>query len=303
MSEGDEVVTRSARGHRVLGRMTIGLLSPYDPQSPPPSLSVTPWQSELLSSIPGVAHGLTRRVEGLGLAHGNVGFSPPRDRDDGWAMRRRWCAALDLVPEYLVTLGQIHGYDVRIATTAGAGYGARAGSTQIGLGDTLVTNQIDPVLMTLHADCQPVLVVDPGAGRRGPVVGVAHAGWRGIVADIVGATLAVMISAFGTRADDIHVVVGPAIGRCYYDVGEDVVESWRQTAGADAGEALATDGQRHWFSLATANALLLNRAGVRAANAEVSEICTKCNGDHWFSHRGQGAQTGRFGAMISIEGG
>ena len=79
---------------------------------------VQPWQSELLSSISGVAHGLTRRVEGLGQADGNIGFSPPRDREDAWAMRRHWCAALDLVPEHLVTLGQIHGRDVRIATQA-----------------------------------------------------------------------------------------------------------------------------------------------------------------------------------------
>ena len=200
-----------------------------------------PWQSELLSSIPGVAHGLTRRVEGLGRAHGNIGFSAPRDREDAWAMRQRWCAALDLEPEHLVTLGQIHGRDVHVATKAHAGHGARPGSTQIGLGDALVTNQIGPVLMTLHADCQPILFVDPGAGRRGPAVGVAHAGWRGTVADIVGATLAVMAAAFGTRAGDVHVVLGPAIGRCCYDVGDDVVDAWREIAGADAGEALESD--------------------------------------------------------------
>ena len=64
-----------------------------------------------------------------------------------------------------------------------------------------------------------------------------------------------------------------------------------------------SDGQRYWFSLTVANALLLNRAGVRAANMDASGICTKCEGAHWFSHRGQGAQTGRFGAMISILGG
>ena len=209
-----------------------GLIAAPLPSSP---LLVKPWQSELLSSIPGVAHGVTRRVEGLGRADGNIGFSPPRDRDDAWAMRRHWCAALDLVPEHLVTLGQIHGRDIRIATKAHAGYGARPGSTQIGFGDALVTNQIGPVLMTLHADCQPVLVVDPGAGRRGPAVGVAHAGWRGTVADIVGAMLAVMTNAFGTRANDVHVVLGPAIGRCCYDVGEDVVEAWSLTDGADAG--------------------------------------------------------------------
>jgi polyphenol oxidase len=295
------VITRSARSDGVIRSPRAGSLSPYDPITPSPTLS--PWQSELLSSIPGVAHGLTRRVEGLGRAHGNIGFSAPRDRDDAWAMRRRWCAAMGLEPEHLVALGQIHGRDVHIATGAQAGHGARPGSTQIGLGDALVTNQIGPVLMTLHADCQPVLIVDPGAGRRGPAVGVAHAGWRGTAANIVGATLAVMIAAFGTRADDIHVVLGPAIGRCCYDVGEDVVEAWRQTAGADADEALTTDGQRHQFSLTAANALLLSRAGVRAANMDASGICTKCDGDRWFSHRGQGAQTGRFGAMISILGG
>jgi YfiH family protein len=294
-------------GTGVTGSQRLGVAGRTDPLPPEcvdtRTLQILPWQSELLSSVPGVVHGLTRRVEGLGRAHGNIGFSAPRDRDDAWAMRQRWCTTLDLVPEQLVTLGQIHGRDVRIATKADAGQGARPGSTQIGLGDALVTNQIGPVLMTLHADCQPVLIIDPGTGRRGPAIGVAHAGWRGTVADIAGATLAVMTAAFGTRVDDVHVVLGPAIGHCCYDVGEDVVDAWHQTAGADAEEPLATDGQRYWFSLTAANTLLLNRAGVRAANMEVSAICTKCEGDHWFSHRGQGAQTGRFGAMISIHGG
>jgi YfiH family protein len=261
---------------------------------------VVPWRSELLSSIPGVSHGLTRRVEGLGRAHGNIGFSAPRDREDAWAMRQHWCAALGVVPEHLVTLGQIHGRDVHIVRNAHAGHGARPGSAQIGLGDALVTNQAGPVLMTLHADCQPVLIVDPGAGRRGPAIGVVHAGWRGTVANVVGATLAVMTAAFGTRAENVRVVLGPAIGGCCYDVGEDVANAWREIAGADAGDALEVDGNCHRFSLTAANALLLDRSGVRTANVEKSAICTKCDGDHWFSHRGQGAQTGRFGAMISI---
>jgi YfiH family protein len=295
------VITRSAQGDGVIGGTRANSLSPND--SITPSRSLSTWQSAMLSSIPGVVHGLTRRVEGLGRAHGNIGFSAPRDRDDAWSMRQQWCAALDLEPERLVTLGQIHGRDVRIATKAHAGHGAKPGSTQIGLGDALVTNQVGPVLMTLHADCQPVLVVDPGSGHRGPAVGVAHAGWRGTVANIVGATLAVMTATFGTRVADVHVVLGPAVGRCCYDVGEDVVDAWRRTAGADADEALAPDGQGHRFSLTAANALLLNRIGVRTSNLEVSDICTKCEGNHWFSHRGQGAQTGRFGAMIAIHGG
>ena len=309
MNESDRVIPRFGSVHAT-GNGMIGHSFSYSPApiTQHPSPSVLPWQSELLSSIPGVAHGLTRRIEGLGRADGNIGFSAPRDRDDAWTMRQHWCAALGFVPEHLVTLGQIHGRDVHIATKAHAGHGARPGSTQIGLGDALVTNEIGPVLMTLHADCQPVLIVDPGAGHRGAAVGVAHAGWRGTVADIVGATLSVMAAAFGTRVDDVHVVLGPAIGDCCYDVGEDVVDAWRRVAGADADEALVADDRspvtrgplRHRFSLTAANTLLLSRAGVRAANVEMSGVCTKCDGDHWFSHRGQGAQTGRFGAMISI---
>jgi polyphenol oxidase len=294
------VIVRYAHGDRVIGGTKDNSLS--SDHSISPSSSVIPWQSELLSSISGVAHGLTRRVEGLGRAQGNIGFSAPRDREDAWAMRQRWCAALGFVPDHLVTLGQIHGRDVHAATKAHAGHGARPGSAQIGLGDALVTNQVGPVLMTLHADCQAVLIVDPGAGHRGPAVGVVHAGWRGTAADIVGSTLGVMAAAFGTQADDVHVVLGPAIGRCCYDVGDDVASAWRKVAGADANVALESDGDRYRFSLTAANALLLDQAGVRAANVERSAICTKCNGNDWFSHRGQGAQTGRFGAMISILG-
>jgi polyphenol oxidase len=261
----------------------------------------TPWQSELLSTVPGVVHGVTRRVEGFGRAHGNVGFSAPRDREDAWAMRERWCSALGLAPEQLVTLGQVHGREVHKGTADNAGRGAMPGSIPIGLGDALITNEAGLVLMTLHADCQPILFVDPGSKHRGPAVGVAHAGWRGTVADIAGATLAHMSSAFGTRPAEVHVCLGPAIGRCCCVVGEDVLSAWREQAGSDANAAIERYGDRYRFSLNAANSLLLDRAGVRAANVEVSAICTRCDGDHWFSHRGQGPDTGRFGALVSIK--
>lgn len=262
----------------------------------------TPWQSEMLSAIPAVAHGITRRVEGVGRAHGNVGFSAPRDREDAWAMRQRWCSTLGLAPERLVTLGQVHGRDVHVASAVHAGRGAQPGSIPLGLGDALVTNQIGLVLMTLHADCQPILFVDPGAGRRGPAVGVAHAGWRGTVADVAGATLALMSTAFGTRTEDVHVCLGPAIGQCCYVVGDDVMSAWREQAGIDAHVAIEPSGDRYRFSLNAANSLLLERAGVRPANVDVSAICTRCHSGHWFSHRGQGPHTGRFGAMVAILG-
>lgn len=262
-----------------------------------------PWRSELLSDLSGVAHVLTGRVAGMGLANGNVAFSAPRDKADAWAMRQRWCAVAGLDAERLVTLGQIHGADVHQVSAAHRGRGARPGSEHLGLGDALVTAEAGPVLMTLHADCQPVLFVDPARRGRHPVVAVAHAGWRGTVANVVGQTVALMASAFGTRVADVHVCLGPAIGPCCYEVGDEVAGAWDALAGADAPVALTPGNGRHLFSLRDANALLLARAGVRPDHLEVSPICTRCEGERWFSHRGQGATTGRFGAMIAIRDG
>jgi YfiH family protein len=261
-----------------------------------------PWRSGLLATIPGIGHALTRRVVGMGAADGNVGFSAPRDRADAWLMRQQWCALAGFRANRLVTLGQIHGSAVHRVFAGDAGRGAAPGSPQIGLGDALATDIAGPVLMTLHADCQPIFLVDPGRQGHGPAVAVVHAGWRGTVADVVGATLAAMQAAYGTHPGDVHAALGPAIQSCCYGVGEEVAAAWRNRAGGDASAALKNERDRIGFSIAAANAILLDRAGVPAANVEISLICTRCDGEHWFSHRGQGADTGRFGAMIAIAG-
>ncbi len=264
--------------------------------------SLHTWRSGSLSSLPGIAHTVTRRVAGMGKADGNVGFGAPRDREDAWAMRRQWCAGAGLSPDRLVTLGQVHGAEVRIVRRGDAGRGAAPGSPQVGLGDAMISNVSGPVLMTLHADCQPILLVDPQRRGHAPAVAVVHAGWRGTVADVVGATLAAMAAAFGTRPEDVHASLGPAIGSCCYDVGGDVSAAWRERAGEDADVAIHGNGDNLRFSLLAANELLLRRAGISEANIELSRICTRCDGAGWFSHRGQGPDTGRFGAMITIEG-
>jgi YfiH family protein len=155
--------------------------------------------------------------------------------------------------------------------------------------------------MTLHADCQALLFVDPGSRTRGPAVGVAHAGWRGTVADVAGRTVAAMSEAFGTQPQDLLVSVGPAIGGCCYTVGSEVVEAWQALAGEDWRIAVIQEEVTR-FSLRDANTWLLVRAGVLPEHIEANSVCTQCdeNGERWFSHRGQGAATGRFGALITI---
>jgi YfiH family protein len=265
-----------------------------------PTTELRPLQSALLATLPGIAHAVTYRVPGLGRAEGNIGYSAPRDRADAWAMRQAWSAAAGLQATRLVTLGQVHGAEVQRVLARHAGWGARPGSRQVGLGDALVTNEAGPVLLTLHADCQPILFVDPARNGRGAAIAVAHAGWRGTVANIVGEVVDVMRAAFGTRADDLHVFLGPAIGGCCYAVGEEVASAWRARACADAGAALVATEQGASLSLAAANRLLLERAGVSPEHIDGNAICTRCQAERWFSHRAQGPETGRFGAMIAL---
>ncbi|MGI9253315.1 MAG: peptidoglycan editing factor PgeF [Thermomicrobiales bacterium] len=257
-------------------------------------------RSDLLSAIPGVVHGFTGRVEGLGIADGNVGYSPPRDQPDAWRNRQAWASAIGVDPERIITPGQVHGDIVLRARERDAGIGARPGSGKLGLGDALMTSDSGPVLFSLHADCLPLLLVDPGVGTRTRAVAAVHAGWRGTVVDVVGATVRAMHEAFGSRPESMLAFIGPAIGPCCYEVGDDVTSAWRDRAGDEASHAIAPGPDRPHFDLQSANTLLLRRAGLREDHIEVAGLCTRCQADRWFSHRGQGAHTGRFAAVIAL---
>jgi YfiH family protein len=260
---------------------------------------VTALQSDLLREFDFVRHGVTGRVPGLGLADGNVGFGSPRDKSDAWEMRQLFCASIGIDPYTLVTVGQVHGNDVRVVTADDAGKGATPGSTHLGLADALITDAENVALMTLHADCLMLFLVDPVR----PAVGVVHAGWRGTVVDIAGETVARMRDEFGSDLAQIHAFLGPAISGAVNEVGPEVTAAWREQA-ADLGDvaesAVTKPGAKEHFDVPRANELLLIRAGLDPAHIEVSAICTKLQGDSWFSHRGQGPHTGRHGAIISL---
>lgn len=260
-----------------------------------------PLQSHLLLQIPWVRHGLTYRVEGMGKADGNIGLGSPRDADDAWQMRQLWCSGMGLDASKIVTMGQVHGNDVIRVFRTDAGTGARDRGTSIGIADALITNDPDVVLVTLHADCQPILLVDPVQRA----VAAVHAGWRGTVADVGGHTVAAMQREFGSNPADLLAFLGPAIGPVANEVGDEVIEAWLTQAHdlEDTAQlAVLKPGPKYHFDVPTANRLLLRRAGLLDEHIETSPICTKSNTDSWFSHRGHGPNAGREGALIAIVG-
>ncbi len=264
-----------------------------------PTTRLRPARSELLAGVPGIAHGVSHRVEGLGAADGNIGLGSPRDKADAWEMRKLWAAAIGVDPETIVTGGQVHGTDILRVTAADAGRGSREGFPQVALADGMITDARGVTLLTLHADCQPILLVDPDR----PAVAAVHAGWRGTVANIAGAAVAAMRDAYGSRPARLLAWLGPALGPCCHETGPEVTAAWREMAqslGIDAEPAVSRPGPKDHFSVPEANRLLLLAAGLEDGHIDISPECTKCDTDRWFSHRGHGPGAGREGAFIAI---
>jgi YfiH family protein len=237
----------------------------------------------------------------MGKANGNVGDTAPRDPADAWEMRQQWAAAIGFDPERLVRTGQVHENDVFVVRDEHAGTGRRRDTPTPGTADAMITNAVNVPIMTLAADCLPLLMYDPVQRA----VAAVHAGWRSTVLDIAGETVRAMQREYDTDPADLLAFLGPAIGGCCNEVGPEVTAAWRDVAsslGPLKELAVTRPSAKEHFDVPRANTLLLQRAGVQAEHIEVSSICTKCNLDEWFSHRGQGPATGRQGGVIMLTG-
>lgn len=251
-------------------------------------------RSELLGGLKWIRHGISTRVPGLGLAEGNVGYTAPRDVEDAWRMRELWTRAIGLNAEQLVRVRQVHGDDVCVAGDDDGRRGGRPNAGEAPIADAIITATPSLALMTLHADCVPILLADP----RLRLVAAIHAGWRGTLLDIAGATIRGMSGIFGTAPADVVAFIGPSISVDAYAVGAEVVSAF-ETRWPDAAIVQRRGPQTH-LDLKRANVLQLGRAGVSIASIEMSPLCTVADQARLFSHRAQGPNTGRFAAIIGI---
>jgi hypothetical protein len=159
--------------------------------------------------------------------------------------------------------------------------------------DALVTTTPGVPLMMRFGDCAPILLFDPV--RR--VAGMAHAGWRGVVAGVVAATIRRMTEGLGCSPTDIWAGVGPTIGLCCYEVGADVAAEIA-AACPDGAQVIRRANGRIHADLPGAVEAQLCAVGVR--QVEQANLCTSCHVDEFFSHRAEGGRTGRFGIVMGL---
>lgn len=260
------------------------------------ALGITLFQPECLSKYDNVSVSITGRHGGTSrppFSSLNTSFRVGDDPALVLRNRARICAALDIGIDSIVAAQQSHGVNVVVVCQEDRGRGALSWDDAIPDADALITNCEDVVLLMTFADCVPIVLYDPVR----VALGLVHAGWKGTVGGIVGEAVGSMVKAFGSDASQIVAAIGPAVGPCCYEVGPDVVEAAR-SPGLESFTLTATG--RVILDLWEANRVQLVRAGLRESNVEVAAVCPACRTHLFFSHRGEGGQTGRFAAVAGL---
>jgi len=197
--------------------------------------------------------------------------------------RHRLATAFGAAPGDFVFARQVHGAGVRVVTEADRGSGAFRLDDAVDDTDALVTTSPEVVLAILTADCVPIVLHDPVAG----VLACVHAGWRGTVAGVTAATLAVM-QGLGTCPSDVVAGIGPAVGADRYQVGPDVHQAVTRSFGPAAAQFIHPDPSapgRWLLDLQAANRHALRQAGVPGARIHAADIPTGPVPGHFFSDR------------------
>jgi polyphenol oxidase len=190
------------------------------------------------------------------------------------------CKKAGIEPERATMLWQQHGANVVKATpdrgviTAGFDHPP---------GDALWTDEQDVAMMLITADCLPVALARENGSE--PALAVLHVGWRGLLEGIAEAAVA----AVGDGP--LAAVLGPGIGPCCYQVGQEVADPFRDRFGPEVLHGDHLDLYR-----ATEKALQSAGCGL----VERVEMCTSCHPDLFFSHRRDGRRTGRQGVVARI---
>lgn len=252
------------------------------------------------SGVDDIICGFTKRSGGVSLPPFdalNLSFNRADSEEKVMENFRRLASAIDTTPDKIVRAYQTHGHICKRVVASDAGIAPAVANHLSGV-DALVTNERGIILLTTHADCVPVFFHDPEHNA----IGLAHAGWGGTLAGVVEETLHMMQNEFGTNLAHLHVAIGPHIQSCCFEVQDDVADRFKQKeVWNDAFAEPTINGNGFRINLmAYLEAVLLN-AGVSLRHMQAVEVCTKCQADTYFSHRGSGGNTGCGAAFIGLE--
>jgi YfiH family protein len=280
--------------------------------------------------FPDLIHGIFTRQGGfspppyLGLNTSMPVRSEHRDSVDNVIRNRQLVLqALDIQEYPCITSWQIHGADIatfsyqdewRTDWAYHSYYERTWTPSSIRKADAIITHERGIGLALSFADCVPIVFHDPVE----QVIGIAHGGWRGTARGIVVATVEAMSAQFGCLPTNIRAGIGPAVGLCCYEISEQVQQLFSGELSFDdmptrphlrslvRESAVFTtvqlaDRTSLRLDLQETNRRQLLLAGLQSEHIETVDICTSCNTERFFSHRGENGITGRFAVMIALK--
>lgn len=224
----------------------------------------------------------------------------PEDPEENLEIRERFFRGQGIDASRVVSAEIVHGTKVEISTSQNhtdmrrpseIGMRSNFGSASVILGtDGLVTKEKNVFLSVTVADCLPVFFYDPVA----EVIGIAHAGWRGIADGVIENTVATLIGC-GANQENLSVSLGPSIQKCHYEIRADILPRF-----AELEKFIVRKGGKIFADLPEIAKEQLQKSGVLVKHIETSSLCTFCESDTFFSYRRDKPQ--KIEAMVAVIG-
>ncbi|MCR5737822.1 MAG: peptidoglycan editing factor PgeF [Eubacterium sp.] len=253
-----------------------------------------------LESIDFIRHGFSTRLGGVSeghLASMNLGWERDDLRENVVKNHEIIAEAMGFDAKNIVTSHQTHTTNVRLVTKEDCGKGIYR-ERDFDNVDGLITQEKNVVLATYFADCVPLFLVDP----KQKAIGLSHSGWKGTVGKIGKKTIEKMEECFGTKPEDVIACVGPSICQECYEVSGDVARQFQEVFPKHRNEILKDRGSdKYLLNLWKCNELIFQESGVRPEHIHVTDVCTCCNTDVLFSHRGHQGKRGNLAAFLEIK--
>ena len=167
--------------------------------------------------------------------------------------------------------------------------------------DGVITRLKGVALTIATADCQSIILYD----KKNEVIGNIHSGWKGTLNKILGNAIKLMIEEYSSNVEDIIVCIGPSILECCFEVDKDVVEMFLNNFN-DIDEFIKLgdikeDKQKYYIDTIGINKKELINLGVLEKNIYLSNICTKCSSDTYYSYRAHGQDSGRNVTLVCMK--
>lgn len=245
-------------------------------------------------------HAFSTRLGGVSKEHlgtMNLSFSRGDDRENVLENHKRFAAVMGYDEKKLVFSDQVHLTHFHKVTKEDCGKGITRES-DIKEIDGLVTDVPGIPVITFYADCVPLFFYDPVKN----VVAMAHSGWRGTVERIGAKMISFMEREYGCESGDIVCAIGPSICQSCYEVSEDVALHFLEVFGEGHGRELLyrKENGKYQLNLHKACEITLLEAGILPEHLDVTDLCTCCNPDFFFSHRASHGMRGNLAGVMMI---